>query len=137
MKAIINRRYEKNQTPGIMIILDKGVEVFACHTLELKWMGNIKSMSCIPEGTYKVEKIIRPSGKPGLWVKDVPERSAILIHSGNYASGLQVDIEGCILVGSGYKDLNNDGNLDIIDSTATFEDLFEVVDNVFDLEIFS
>jgi hypothetical protein len=67
----------------------------------------------------------------------VPGRTAILIHSGNYASGLHVDIEGCILVGSGYKDVNGDGNLDIIESTVIFNQLFDVVNSEFDLDIFS
>jgi hypothetical protein len=137
MRAIINRRYDKNQTPGVFVVVDKGEMLMTCRTLELKWMGNVKKLSCIPAGSYKVEKIIRPDGRNGLWVKDVPGRTAILIHSGNYASGLHVDIEGCIMVGTGYQDLNNDGNLDIIESTVTFEKLYDIVPNVFDLEIFS
>lgn len=135
MKAIISRRYEKNQTPGVLVLLSEGEILFTCRTLELKNMGNLRRMSCIPEGTYKVNKMIRPDGRNGLWVKDVPNRTAILIHSGNYAAGPTVDIEGCILVGSGYLDINKDGNLDIIQSTATFETLFEKVPDEFQLEI--
>ena len=137
MTAIINRRYEKNQTPGVFSLFDAGEPKFTCKTLELKNMGNIKKLSCIPEGSYKVQKIVRPSGKPGLWIRNVPGRTAILIHSGNYAAGIQVDIEGCVMVGSSYKDLNGDGNLDIVDSTRTFEKLFEVAANEFDLIITS
>lgn len=135
MKAIINRRYERNQTPGTMVVMDNGEMLFTCSTLELKNMGNVRNLSCIPEGTYQCEKIIRPNGRNGIWVKDVPKRTSILIHSGNFASGPKVDIEGCILVGSGYKDLNNDGNLDIVESTVTFEKLFSIFDAKFELII--
>ena len=137
MKAFLSRKNEKNQTPGILAIMDKGEMLFRCRTLELKDMGNIKKLSRIPDGTYWVEKIIRPDGRNGLWVKNVPNRSAILLHSGNYATGLKVDIEGCILVGMGYKDLNKDGHLDIVESTKTFDRLFTIVDAKFEIEIFS
>jgi len=137
MRAILNRRYEKNQTLGMLVIMDNGEIIFTCRTLELKWMGNVRDLSCIPEGKYKVEKNIRPSGKPGLWIKDVPNRTSILIHSGNFASGNAPDIEGCILVGADYKDINGDGNLDIIASTSTFGLLFHVLPREFELEIFN
>ena len=137
MKAIINRRNEKEQTPGVLVVLDKGEVLFTCRTLELKWMGNIRKLSCIPEGKYNIEKMIRPDGRNGLWVKNVPGRDAILIHAGNYAAGATVDIEGCILVGSAYKDINKDGHLDIIDSTKTFYKLFNLLEANFELIIFS
>jgi hypothetical protein len=137
MKVIINRNYESNQTYGTMVVMDTGRLLFTCNTLELKNMGNIKRLSCIPEGTYQCEKIIRPDGRNGIHVKDVPNRSAILIHSGNYAAGLSVDIEGCILVGSDFKDINNDGHLDIINSDRTFNKLFNTLSAKFELIITS
>ena len=135
MKAVINRRYERNQTPGTLVVLNDGKELFTCHTLELKNMGNIRKLSCIPEGPYQCEKIIRPDGRNGIHVKNVPNRSAILLHSGNFAAGLQVDIEGCILVGTGYKDINKDGHLDIINSDKTFTKLFSILEAKFELII--
>ena len=135
MKVIINRRYESNQTPGTMVVMDNGEMLFTCSTLELKNMGNVRNLSCIPEGTYHCEKIIRPDGRNGIWVMNVPSRTAILIHSGNFASGKTVDIEGWILVGTGFKDINNDGHLDIVNSDKTFSKLFSILDAKFELII--
>jgi hypothetical protein len=76
---------------------------FACYTLELPWRENRSNISCIPEGEYKCE--IRRSPKFGLvyWVKKVPKREFILIHSGNFAGdvsrGWKSHVNGCILLG--------------------------------------
>ncbi len=73
------------------------------YTLELPWLENKRGISCIPNGEY--ECFLRHSGKFGKCyeVKDVPGRSGILIHRGNYggnkSKGFKSDIEGCILLG--------------------------------------
>jgi hypothetical protein len=56
-------------------------------------------------------------------VREVPGRSAILVHRGNFVS----DTEGCILVGRGFTDIDSDGLTDVTDSTET---LAEMVDHV-------
>lgn len=76
---------------------------FNCKTLELPWRDNQRQISCIPPGEYKVE--LRLSNKYGriYWVRKVPDRTYILIHSGNYAGdkskGLKTHVMGCILLG--------------------------------------
>lgn len=76
---------------------------FNCKTLELPWRDNRKQISCIPQGKYKVN--IRNSNKYGrvYWVRKVPNRTYILIHSGNYAGdvskGFKSHVMGCILLG--------------------------------------
>lgn len=76
---------------------------FVCKTLELPWRENKRSISCIPSGKYNV--VIRQSPKYGsvYWVQDVPSRSWILIHSGNWAGdvkkGFKSHVNGCILLG--------------------------------------
>lgn len=70
-------------------------EIF-CYTLELPWLDNLNSMSCIPKGTYS--GILRYD-KPDGWriqLEDVPDRTGIQIHMGNYTS----NTTGCILVGA-------------------------------------
>ncbi|MBJ33658.1 MAG: hypothetical protein CMC89_02915 [Flavobacteriaceae bacterium] len=59
-------------------------------------MNNERDISCIPVGSYEMNW--RESPRFGwTWeLKDVPDRSYILIHIANYAS----DIEGCIGLGS-------------------------------------
>lgn len=74
---------------------------FLCFTLENTWADNEPRVSCIPEGTYEMDmkaygrywEKYKPLEIPIL--KDVPNRSQILIHPGNYAK----DTLGCILVG--------------------------------------
>lgn len=82
------------------IVLPSGISFF---TLELQWMDNEPKRSCIPTGTYECS--MRKSPKFG-WtyhVKDVPDRSYILIHSGNFAGderlGYKNNVLGCILLG--------------------------------------
>lgn len=72
-----------------------------CVTCEDPWKGNERQLSCIPAGTYQCENY--SSAKfPDTWeVKDVPGRSAILIHAGNTIA----DTEGCILVGTSFGSL--------------------------------
>lgn len=78
-------------------------EGFSCHTLELPWRNNERSISCIPPGEYPVEIRISPKYGEIYWVKDVPDRTFILIHSGNWAGdtskGYKTHVNGCILLG--------------------------------------
>jgi Family of unknown function (DUF5675) len=85
-------------TEGVLLAGD-----FNCKTLELPWRKNQKQISCIPPGKYEVT--LRLSNKYGrvYWVTKVPNRTAILIHSGNYAGdvskGFKSHVMGCILLG--------------------------------------
>ena len=73
---------------------------FIAHTLELAWRDNEKSVSCVPQGEYACRvRLARESSSRDyvhLLVKDVPNRSYILFHRGNYPS----DTRGCILTGT-------------------------------------
>ena len=72
-----------------------------CDTLELPYRDNLRSISCIPAGQYKVRmRYPRESASRNylhLLVQDVPNRDYILFHRGNTAK----DTKGCILVGQG------------------------------------
>ena len=72
-----------------------------CDTLELPYRDNQRSISCIPNGEYKVRlRYPRESATRDylhLLVQDVKDRSYILFHRGNSAK----DTRGCILVGQG------------------------------------
>ena len=74
-----------------------------CDTLELPWKQNQRSISCIPAGQYDARlRLPRESATREyihLLVKDVPNRSYILIHIGNTTK----DTQGCILVGQSRK----------------------------------
>jgi hypothetical protein len=68
-----------------------------CETLELPWRDNYRGISCIPEGAYECRIGHSPfRGYPVYWLQDVPGRSDVQIHIGNFPK----DIRGCILVGT-------------------------------------
>jgi hypothetical protein len=73
------------------------------HTLELPWRYNKKNISCIPQGTYPCNIRVSPKFGKVYWVKNVPDRDFILIHSGNWAGdtrkGFKTNVYGCILLG--------------------------------------
>jgi hypothetical protein len=104
LTRLTNQLDSEKQTIGRMIAVVNNKQVFACFTLELPDKNNQRKISCIQKGTYKV--VTRESEKYGdhFYLKDVPGRDYILIHSGNYVS----HTEGCILVGRKLTDLNND-----------------------------
>ena len=68
------------------------------YTLELPWKDNKKNVSCIPEGDYPcVFRVRTPTHENVYEVCDVPDRSGVLIHVGNYPH----DVKGCIALGLG------------------------------------
>ena len=111
----ITRTYTDKETMGTLVATNGGA-TFTCHTLERPWLNNQRMISCIPTGTYTVKWKFH-WGKFA-WkyeLQNVQGRSGILEHSGNYFT----DSEGCILLGSDFKDINKDGVLDIINSVVT------------------
>lgn len=120
MRAILVRLMDNGeQTLGRLFILDGFDTAFSCYTLEPSWRGNEQERSCIPAGDYQLRE--RSSVKFGnhLAVVGVPDRTAILVHVGNY----RVDTKGCILVGDKLADLNSDGQQDVANSKATLKSL--------------
>ena len=78
-----------------------------CYTLENPWKENQTYVSSIPEGVYRMglresPVVYRTSNKQfslGWEVRDVPGRTFIMVHPGNY----ERHTEGCILVGRGFS----------------------------------
>lgn len=105
-------RYSDNgvQTIGTLTYKD-----FKCDTLELAWKDNQKNISCIPKGLYTVKQSFSPKFMKNVYqVQNVFNRSGILLHKGNFF----FDIQGCILLGSGFSDINKDGQMDVLNSTV-------------------
>ena len=111
------------------------VSDFKCYTLELPDLnndgieGNEFQKSCIPEGVYKVKSHVSKKFGKCFWVLGVPNRTAILIHAGNF----HWHTKGCVLVGSDHKDRNKDGLLDVINSKVTMNILTQY--DITELEI--
>ena len=105
------------QTLGVLTCVDNK-EIFVCRTLELPWKDNKSEISCIPDGDYNCTWNLSPAfGFDTYLVQGVPDRLGIRIHSANYFSQLK----GCIALGDSHKDINLDGNLDVIHSGATVD----------------
>lgn len=112
------------------VLVNEGTGLPICLTLELPNKGNQKDISCIPKGVYSCGFYSSPKYLGVYQVKNVPNRSAILIHIGNTVE----DIEGCILVGSEFGTLG--GNPAVLSSQIALSKLKKVVvDRDFDLII--
>ena len=96
---IIRDTFSEKSTIGKLFI---NGELF-CDTLELPYVNNERSISCIPAGRYKVRlRTARESATRDylhLLVQDVPDRDWILFHRGNTTK----DTRGCVLVGQSRK----------------------------------
>jgi len=73
-------------------------------TGELPWRDNVKDFSCIPAGIYEASIVWSPKFRKLLYLlKDVPGRSEVRIHNGNYCGdkikGYKSHVEGCIILG--------------------------------------
>ena len=90
----------------IGVLRDSDMRVL-CYTLENGWHGNKRQISRIPAGVYplkvrkyggwdiKLSKRFPDMHQGAIELADVPGRSAILIHPGNW----HTDTLGCILPG--------------------------------------
>ena len=91
------------------------------YTLELPWLDNERCISCIPHGEYDLtpEEPTPKFDYPHLSLWDVPTRTAIRIHVGNYPK----DTTGCVLVGLAKKK----EDAVILDSRKAMETLMDLV----------
>lgn len=89
MELKLYRTYHSKGTNGTLFING----IFICFTIELPFKNNQIGKSCIPEGSY--EMVFRNSEKFGkhLLIKNVLNRSFILIHPANDALK---ELKGCI-----------------------------------------
>jgi hypothetical protein len=100
------------------------VGTFACFTLELPWLNNQPNVSCIPPNKYHYVMRESPSLGTVIHILDVQGRTWIYIHKGNFTS----QIQGCILVGTLIKDINQDGTPDVGNSADAWDALMEVIE---------
>ncbi len=108
-------------TYGVILYDDKPL----CVTIERPWINNERNISCIPPGTYQC--VPHNGGRfRNVWIlKDVPNRTAILIHIANRVN----EIEGCIAVGLSFYE---DG---IGSSAVAMNKLRDELPETFELEI--
>lgn len=125
-KATILRGPKQDQqtTGQITAYSAEGVKIFDAVTMELPNKDNKRGISCIPEGVYMVKMTYSPKYKRQMYlVQDVEGRSGIRIHSGNY----WYNLKGCISMGQGLYDINQDGLPDVTASRKTVKAFEEVM----------
>lgn len=113
---------------------------FFCFTLEREWLDNKRCVSCIPAGEYSCKPYSSPKIKGVIKYKNVtqvtnvPNRSKVLVHAGNY----YLDTLGCILVGDSYKEkvkARGEDTAAVYKSKKTLKRFFDKVGREFELEI--
>jgi hypothetical protein len=135
MFALLSRSYGEKQTTGCLYIFDGDRAVANVKSLELPYLNNQHDISCIPEGVYECELIYHKKFGVCYLLKDVPDREDIIIHIFNYAAGKKVETRGCIGPGLRFVDINQDGNLDLQDSTKAMNLLRSVLPTKFKIYI--
>ena len=89
-------RFEKTDKGTISVnLINTGDESFNQfgYNIELPFLDNRRSVSCILAGMYSFRKIVLPDGSEAIEIMNVPDRTHILAHVGNYMK----DTLGCIL----------------------------------------
>lgn len=129
--AVLNRLKDNDhaQTLGHLVLYEDENVLFDCKTLELPDRGNQRNISRFPGGCYVVKKRYSSKHKYHYHIQDVLDRSYILIHTGNYVR----QVEGCIMVGDGFYDINGDGLLDVTSSRNTLNRLLNLAGDEFRL----
>jgi hypothetical protein len=135
MDLIISRDYRPEETRGTIFVMEKGRILFNCLSLELPEKGNQQNVSCCLPGKYPAKKVKNEKGKIVFLLFNVPGRTGIEMHPGNFAAGLKVDTKGCILPGIRYTDINGDGYIDITDTTIAMDILISLLPEEFTIYI--
>lgn len=134
MRKVLVSRISGNEKQSLGVLTTDG---FSCKTLELPDKNNAPKISCIPTGVYICKYTKSPlfSKNAGhdvytYEITNVKGRRGIRIHSANYVRQLL----GCIALGSIHKDLDADGQLDVVHSGETIKK-FESLMNKEDFEL--
>jgi hypothetical protein len=94
MNIILRRLSEDNYGTHGRFEYENGVVI--CQTIERRWYDNQRDISCIPDGTYGCVPHVKSNNGQECWLlNNVPDRSGVLIHTGNTEN----DSEGCIIIG--------------------------------------
>lgn len=99
--------------------------------LELPDLNNQKKISCIPKGIYSVQRIVSPKHGKCYEVINVPNRSNIEIHIGNFPK----DILGCLAIGTDYVIAKDLSKSQLLNSQLAFSSLMLLGIESFDLNI--
>lgn len=110
LKHFIIRRVSESEFGTFGVILDEGLP-FAL-TVEPFWQNNAPDISCIPPGKYLCKRIESPRFGDTFEITNVPGRTHILFHWGNFGSGdksrlIESDTKGCVVIGEEFGVLHD------------------------------
>jgi len=136
----IKRNYFDKQTEGVLEIWERCFMLWKFNCLELPYLDNQKSISCIPEGKYLFTKEIQSNRGKVLRIHNVKNRSGILMHFGNYAGSInprtkKPDTKGCILPGASLVDFDNDGYREVTSSKKSMDIIYDLLPDKGTIEI--
>jgi hypothetical protein len=89
MDILLQRTYFKEGTNSALFYNGK----FLGFAIELPWLNNQRSVSCIPEGEYELKARYSQKFSHHLHIVNVEGRSLILLHPANNAKR---ELRGCI-----------------------------------------
>lgn len=95
-------RFEKTEKGTISVnLINTGDESFNQfgYNIELPYRDNRINISCIPSGIYTFQKRLRADKTQTIEILNVPNRSNVLAHPGNFIK----DTHGCILPNLNYS----------------------------------
>lgn len=101
MPVVSMTRFQSNQYGTYSVVRMPEGELFLMG--ELPWKDNKQNVSCIPTGEYVCRRIVSPKFGEVYQLDNVPNRTHILIHVGNFVGdtnkNLKSDVEGCLVIG--------------------------------------
>lgn len=89
MELLLKRSYYPEGCNGQLFLGKEQI----CETIELPWRNNKRSISCVPEGRYRLVRRYHHQRGDHLMLAHVPQRELILIHPANFALR---ELQGCI-----------------------------------------
>lgn len=95
-------RFEKTDKGTVSVnLVNTGDESFNQfgYNIELPFLDNRRNISCVIGGIYNFQQIVRPDGSMAIEILNVPNRTHVLAHSGNFMK----DTNGCILPNISYS----------------------------------
>lgn len=120
------------QTIGVLRLYDsQSNKLLEFDALELSYNNNERQISCIKTGVYIVERNVSFRHGIGFRLPFVMGRDNILIHKGNF----NTDTKGCVLIGHGFRDINFDEDLDVLNSALAMKQLLAVLRTTTTIEI--
>lgn len=116
---------DDKQCSGICMVFDENRNVlFTSLALERGWMNNQFRISCLPKGIYPLKYEWSPAFKRNLWeIKNTEPRTECKFHPASFWK----DLNGCISLGLIFKEMNNDGYLDLSYSAFTIDRFHSVL----------